>query len=301
MRCPHAPGANRPTLVDTARRRPVASAHNRRALIKSWLRDRPVEATTTYRRRVGKVPNPGRTSCEIRELPSEPLNSPERSLPVPRSRGHHVRLPGARHVDRDPRPHDQTGPTSSDDLARPRITGLRCRNCGRTEAIGLSYVCAGCFGPLEVAYDYDVVGRTLTRDAIAGRGARHLAVRRAAAGGRPAGPLAAGRIDAAPGRRSPRTDPRRRATLDQGRHAQSVAQLQGPGRRGRRGPRRRVRRRGARAARRRAISRAPRPRRQRRSACRPTSSSRPTSSRPRSTTRSPTAPRSYRSPAPTTT
>ena len=56
-----------------------------------------------------------------------------------------------------------------DETARPRITGLRCRNCGRTEAIGLSYVCAGCFGPLEVAYDYDVVGRTLTHEAVAGR------------------------------------------------------------------------------------------------------------------------------------
>jgi threonine synthase len=55
--------------------------------------------------------------------------------------------------------------------AAPRITGMRCRNCGRTEPIGLSYVCAGCFGPLEVAYDYDVVGQTLTREAIAGRAA----------------------------------------------------------------------------------------------------------------------------------
>ncbi len=53
----------------------------------------------------------------------------------------------------------------------PRIRGLRCRNCGQAEPIGLSYVCARCFGPLEVAYDYDVVARTMTHEAVAGRGA----------------------------------------------------------------------------------------------------------------------------------
>ena len=51
----------------------------------------------------------------------------------------------------------------------PRIPGMRCRSCGRTEPIALSYVCAGCFGPLEVEYDYGVVRRTLTHAAIAGR------------------------------------------------------------------------------------------------------------------------------------
>ena len=50
-----------------------------------------------------------------------------------------------------------------------RIVGMRCRACGRTEPVGLSYVCGACFGPLEVDYDYEVAGRTLTREAIAGR------------------------------------------------------------------------------------------------------------------------------------
>src|SRR5689334_24646148 len=68
-------------VVDVRPRQPVASAYNRRALIKSWLRDRPVEATTTYRR-FGKVPSPGRTSCEIRDLPfGAPF--PHRRSPVP--------------------------------------------------------------------------------------------------------------------------------------------------------------------------------------------------------------------------
>jgi threonine synthase len=50
-----------------------------------------------------------------------------------------------------------------------RITGMACRNCGRTQALELAYVCPACFGPLEVAYDLSVVGGTLTREAIAGR------------------------------------------------------------------------------------------------------------------------------------
>ncbi len=66
-------------------------------------------------------------------------------------------------------PMTRPGPTPSDGPARPRITGLRCRNCGRVEPIGLSYVCAGCFGPLEVAYDHEVVAQSLTHEAIAGR------------------------------------------------------------------------------------------------------------------------------------
>ena len=51
----------------------------------------------------------------------------------------------------------------------PRILGMRCRACGGSQEIGLSYVCSACFGPLEVDYDYGVVGATLTREAIASR------------------------------------------------------------------------------------------------------------------------------------
>lgn len=58
-----------------------------------------------------------------------------------------------------PRPTTTTG----------RIVGLRCRGCRHPEPIGLSYVCPACFGPLEVEYDYSIVGRTLTREAIAAR------------------------------------------------------------------------------------------------------------------------------------
>ena len=50
-----------------------------------------------------------------------------------------------------------------------RIVGLRCRNCSHREPASVSYVCPACFGPLEVEYDYAAVGRTLTREAVAGR------------------------------------------------------------------------------------------------------------------------------------
>jgi threonine synthase len=61
---------------------------------------------------------------------------------------------------------DAAAPTTS---ARQRILGLACRNCGRPEPLGPSYVCAACFGPLDVAYDMSGVGETLTAATIAGR------------------------------------------------------------------------------------------------------------------------------------
>ncbi len=64
-------------------------------------------------------------------------------------------------------------PTSADagsaSAPRSHVAGLRCRACGRAEAIGPSFVCAACFGPLEVAYDYDVARAALTREAVAAR------------------------------------------------------------------------------------------------------------------------------------
>src|SRR5439155_11013281 len=53
--------------IDTTGSWPVAS-RQLNSSYQEWRRDRPVEATTTYRRLAGKVPTPGRSSCEIREL-----------------------------------------------------------------------------------------------------------------------------------------------------------------------------------------------------------------------------------------
>jgi len=47
------------------------------------------------------------------------------------------------------------------------VDALRCRECGRTYEISPRYACEWCFGPLEVAYDYDAVAATVTRESIA--------------------------------------------------------------------------------------------------------------------------------------
>ncbi|MCE2465942.1 MAG: threonine synthase [Dehalococcoidia bacterium] len=46
------------------------------------------------------------------------------------------------------------------------VTGLRCRECGRTYPTEPLNVCDFCFGPLEVAYDYDAIARIISRDRI---------------------------------------------------------------------------------------------------------------------------------------
>jgi threonine synthase len=48
-----------------------------------------------------------------------------------------------------------------------RIRGLECRECGQLFPTGPRYVCEACFGPLEVAYDYDALRPVVTREAIA--------------------------------------------------------------------------------------------------------------------------------------
>jgi threonine synthase len=47
------------------------------------------------------------------------------------------------------------------------ISGLRCRECGRTYPAEALHVCDFCFGPLEVTYDYDRVAAHMTRESIA--------------------------------------------------------------------------------------------------------------------------------------
>jgi threonine synthase len=43
---------------------------------------------------------------------------------------------------------------------------LKCRECGREYPLAPSHVCEFCFGPLEVAYDYDAMRRNISREAI---------------------------------------------------------------------------------------------------------------------------------------
>ncbi len=49
------------------------------------------------------------------------------------------------------------------------VQGLRCRECGKPYDKIAVHVCEDCFGPLEVAYDYAAIKRTLTRETIARR------------------------------------------------------------------------------------------------------------------------------------
>lgn len=54
-----------------------------------------------------------------------------------------------------------------------RIRGLQCRECGQLYPAEARHVCELCFGPLEVAYDYDVVRAAVSRESVA-RGPRTL-------------------------------------------------------------------------------------------------------------------------------
>jgi threonine synthase len=49
------------------------------------------------------------------------------------------------------------------------MKALKCRECGREYPLTATHVCEFDFGPLEVAYDYDRIKKTLTREAIASR------------------------------------------------------------------------------------------------------------------------------------
>jgi threonine synthase len=64
---------------------------------------------------------------------------------------------------------DQTPTATTADQTPSHVRGLRCRACGQLEALGPSFVCAACFGPLEIVYDHDVARERLTRESIAAR------------------------------------------------------------------------------------------------------------------------------------
>lgn len=49
------------------------------------------------------------------------------------------------------------------------VKGLRCRECGETYPKKLVHACSLCFGPLDIAYDYDSISEVISRESI-GRG-----------------------------------------------------------------------------------------------------------------------------------
>ncbi len=56
-----------------------------------------------------------------------------------------------------------------DKTRRAFFTALKCRECAREYPAQAVHVCEFCFGPLEVAYDYDAIGKVLTRARIQSR------------------------------------------------------------------------------------------------------------------------------------
>lgn len=49
------------------------------------------------------------------------------------------------------------------------VQGLTCRECGRQYPVEPNYVCEFCFGPLEVAYDYDSISKAISVEKIESR------------------------------------------------------------------------------------------------------------------------------------
>ena len=64
------------------------------------------------------------------------------------------------------------------------VTGLRCRECQRAFPAEALHVCDYCFGPLEVAYDYERIAASRQPGAHRGRAPHHLALPRPAPGRR---------------------------------------------------------------------------------------------------------------------
>ena len=47
------------------------------------------------------------------------------------------------------------------------LTGLVCKECGRDYPVAAQHACEFCFGPLEVAYDYESIAAEVSRESIA--------------------------------------------------------------------------------------------------------------------------------------
>jgi threonine synthase len=52
-------------------------------------------------------------------------------------------------------------------MVMAHVHGLRCRECGRDYEVAPIYTCEWCFGPLEVAYDYDAIAASISRESVA--------------------------------------------------------------------------------------------------------------------------------------
>ncbi|PJC69544.1 MAG: hypothetical protein CO017_07785, partial [Zetaproteobacteria bacterium CG_4_8_14_3_um_filter_59_5] len=57
----------------------------------------------------------------------------------------------------------------ADLMSKSIVRALKCRECGQEYPIEPTHVCEYCFGPLEVAYDYDKLKGKFTRELIESR------------------------------------------------------------------------------------------------------------------------------------
>jgi threonine synthase len=62
---------------------------------------------------------------------------------------------------------DPTKSAISRGSGAPRVLGLRCRECGAEYELQANNACAACFGPLDVVYDYEAIGRVISHERIA--------------------------------------------------------------------------------------------------------------------------------------
>lgn len=58
-------------------------------------------------------------------------------------------------------------PNSAQPQSSATFRALKCKECSAEYELKAMHVCEYCFGPLEVAYDYDQLRRTVTRETIA--------------------------------------------------------------------------------------------------------------------------------------
>src|SRR5580658_4873814 len=71
--------------------------------------------------------------------------------------------------------HDESGlfvlPMTTNVMSEKHgyMKALKCRECGHEYPLAATHVCEFDFGPLEVAYDYDRIKKSLTRAALATR------------------------------------------------------------------------------------------------------------------------------------
>ena len=197
------------------------------------------------------MPNPGRTSCEIRASLRSPLTRPSGRFPSSRSRGHAC-LPGATDDDRDPvepaHQHDDTPQAAAPSDASAGAASSAC--AAATAAWARRSGSRTSVRPASGRSRWPTTRRRgPDPDPLRDRGPRRPGSGGTSSSSRstpsPARSLPVGSTPLRR-RRPAGAGPRRRPALDQGRHPQPLAELQGPGRRRRRGARGRVRRPGAR-------------------------------------------------------